>query len=56
MISYLYIFLDVSYDLYIFLNVTKCFAGQIVDIPSQNEALNQCWFNVGPPSATLVQH
>ena len=24
--------------------------------PSKHETLNQCWFNVGPPSATLSQH
>ena len=24
--------------------------------PSKHKTLNQCWFNVGPPSATLNQH
>ena len=24
--------------------------------PSKHETLNQCWVDVGPPSATLVQH
>ena len=25
-------------------------------LPSKHESLNQCWINVGSPSATLAQH
>ena len=25
-------------------------------VPSKHETLNQCWFNVGPPSTTSAQH
>ena len=28
----------------------------VVVSPSSHKALPQCWFNVGPPSATLAQH
>ena len=27
-----------------------------VNTPSKHETLTQCWFNSGPPSATLAQH
>ena len=29
---------------------------QLTPLPSEHDTLSQCRFNVGPPSATLVQH